>query len=190
MAILSVGISLYAAAVLLVPGFGAPIVARRRGETPLPFWLHLAGSLVALAVGPPQLNRRLRNRALGLHRWGGRVYVMAVLVGGAGGFALAMRSDQGLITHLGFGALAVIWLFCTVQGYRAIRAGDEVVHRAWMIRSFALTFAAVMLRIILPLELASGVPFPTAYRIVSWACWVPNLVVAEWLVRASRRPEL
>jgi len=52
-----------------------------------------------------------------------------------------------------------------------------------MIRSFALTFAAVMLRIILPLELASGVPFSTAYKIVSWACWVPNLVVAEWFVR-------
>jgi Predicted membrane protein (DUF2306)/Aspartyl protease len=133
MTLLSVGVALYAIAVLFVPGFGAPIVGRMRAATPL-----------------------------------------------------ATTSDQGIVTHLGFGALAVAWLFCTIRGYLAIRGGDDVVHRAWMMRSFALTFAAVMLRIILPLELAFGIPFPVAYKIVSWACWVPNLLVAEWCVRAGR----
>jgi len=183
MALLSGGVALYAFAVLFVPGFGAPIVSRIRVNTPAAFWAHLAGSLVALATGPLQLSARLRSRALAFHRWTGRVYVAGVLIGGAGGLALAPFSDEGIVTHLGFGGLAVAWLFCTIAGYRAIRRGEDVVHRAWMIRSFALTFAAVMLRIILPLELASGVPFSTAYKIVSWACWVPNLVVAEWFVR-------
>jgi uncharacterized membrane protein len=148
MALLSVGVALYAIAVLLVPGFGAPIVGDIRANTPLALWAHLGGSWIALLVGPLQLNGRLRNRAIELHRWLGRSYVIGVLIGGAGGLALAVTSNQGIVTHLGFGALAVGWLFCTIQGYRAIRGGDEVVHRAWMMRSFALTFAAVMLRII------------------------------------------
>lgn len=56
-----------------------------------------------------------------------------------------------------------------------------------MTRSFALTLAAVTLRIYLPL-LASQMSFLTAYLIVSWVCWVPNLLAAEWLVatRGSR----
>lgn len=183
MALLSIGVSLYAIVVLFVPGSGAPIVGRMRTDTPMAFWSHLGGSWLALAAGPLQLNGRLRSRAIGLHRWLGRAYVIAVLVGGTGGLVLALFSSEGIATHLGFGVLAVAWLFCTIQGYRAIRGGDDITHRAWMIRSFALTFAAVTLRIILPLELASGVPFPIAYRIVSWACWVPNLIVAEWFVR-------
>ena len=183
MALLSAGVSLYAGAVLFGPGPGPPLVARLRADRLLAFWLHLGGSLVALAAGPLQLNARLRARTLAFHRWLGRAYVIGVLVGGGGGLALAFTSDEGLVTHLGFGGLAVAWLFTTVLAYRAIRRGEDVVHRAWMIRSFALTFAAVMLRIILPLEIVAGVPFPAAYRIVSWACWVPNLVVAEWFVR-------
>src|SRR5262249_39504449 len=131
-------------------------------------------------------NARLRCRALTVHRLMGRTYVVAVIAGGAAGFVLALRSEQGIVTHAGFGLLAILWVFSTIQAYRLIRAGDDVHHREWMIRSFSLTFAAVMLRNILPIELVSGVPFPIAYRIVSWACWVPNLVVAEWIIR--RRP--
>ena len=51
-----------------------------------------------------------------------------------------------------------------------------------MIRSHALTLAAVTLRIYLPLELALGMSFHDAYRVVSWLCWVPNLVAAEWFI--------
>jgi hypothetical protein len=186
MALLSGAIALYAAGVLFVPGFGPPFVARLRAIVPWAVWSHIVGSLIALAAGPLQFNSRLRSRALGFHRWNGRVYVVAVLVGGIGALALAPMSQEGIVTHVGFGALAVCWLFCTIQGYRAIRTGDDVVHRVWMIRSFALTFAAVTLRIILPLELAFGMPFAIAYRIVSWACWVPNLAIAAWVGRAGR----
>lgn len=43
-------------------------------------------------------------------------------------------------------------------------------------------FAAVMLRIYLPVSMAGGVPFESAYPVIAWLCWVPNLVVVEsWL---------
>jgi uncharacterized membrane protein len=186
MAVSSALIALYALAVLVVPGFGPPFVAVLRTHLAWAVWMHIGGSLVALAIGPWQLNRRFRNGGLKRHRVLGRIYMLAVLVGGVGGLALARTSQEGVVTHVGFGLLAVVWLFCTIQGYRTIRARQEQAHRAWMIRSFALTFAAVTLRNILPLEVVAGVSFSVAYKIVAWACWVPNLIVAEWIVRRGR----
>ena len=52
-----------------------------------------------------------------------------------------------------------------------------------MVRNYALTLAAVALRNELPLMLVARVQFSDAYVIVSWLCWVPNLLVAEWLLR-------
>jgi uncharacterized membrane protein len=180
--VLATGIAMYAALVLLRPGFGAPFVADRRAVMPWALSAHLVGGLVALAIGPWQLNRRLRQRALGLHRWMGRGYVVAVAFGAFGGLALARVSMGGFVTHVGFGLLAVLWASATIQAYVRIRAGDQVEHRRWMIRSYALTLAAVTLRIDLPLSQLAGIPFDEAYQAISWACWVPNLVVTEWLL--------
>ena len=56
-----------------------------------------------------------------------------------------------------------------------------------MIRSFALTFAAVTLRIWLGISQASGMDFDVAYPVIAWVAWVPNLLVAEWWIRRGRR---
>ena len=50
-----------------------------------------------------------------------------------------------------------------------------------------MTFAAVTLRIQLGSSFAAGIDFDVFYPIVAWSSWVPNLVVAEWLIRAGRR---
>jgi hypothetical protein len=60
-----------------------------------------------------------------------------------------------------------------------------------MIRSYALTLAAVTLRLWLPLSQVAGIDFMTAYVAIAWLCWVPNLLVAEWFLRRRpRRPVL
>ena len=186
MTALALLIAAYALMVLLVPGSGAEFNTGHRALVPVVFLAHVGGALVALALGPWQLNTRLRNRALNRHRWIGRTYVVAVLVGGLSGLALAPRTQAGLVTHIGFGLLAVLWLVATFQAYLSIRARDQVRHRMWMIRSYSLTLAAVMLRIYLPLSEVAGIPFNDAYQTIAWACWVPNLIIAEWLVLRHR----
>ena len=121
------------------------------------------------------------------HRWSGRVYIFAVLVGGVAGFTLALHSFGGVVTHFGFGMMAVCWVATTLNAYRHIRGGDLVAHRAWMLRSYALTLAAVTLRIYLALSQIAGIEFEAAYQAISWLCWVPNLLVAEWFV-LTRNP--
>src|SRR6266540_2236006 len=181
-------IGAYAIDVLVVPMIRAPFLQQRFMTMPLAATLHLAGAAVALVVGPLQHNSRLRGRFLNMHRWTGRVYVLAVLFGGAAALRLATVAQGGLPAHVGFGLLAVLWLLATGQAYRYIRAGDQDSHRRWMTRSYALTFAAVTLRIYLPLSQVVGIPFEPAYQTISWLCWVPNLIVAEWIILRQRAP--
>ena len=56
-----------------------------------------------------------------------------------------------------------------------------------MIRNFALTFAAVTLRIWVPISFVSGIPFGVAYPLIAWLCWVPNLWIAERVFNHPRR---
>lgn len=151
-------------------------------------YAHVFGAAIALALGPFQFWARLRTTRPQVHRWMGRFYLgIGVLVGGVSALALAFNAYGGLMARLGFGALALLWLFTGAQAYRAIRAGDTQSHRRWMTRNFALTFAAVMLRLWLPGLVISGVAFSTAYPIIAWLCWVPNLLVAELLILKSSR---
>ncbi len=149
--------------------------------------LHVVGGIAALALGPWQFWGGLRRRRLTLHRWIGRLYLMAILGGGVGGLAIARVAFGGLPARLGFALLAVAWLGCGAAAYGAIRRRDIASHQEWMIRSYALTLAAVTLRIWNPLLQAAGFPFPEAYISVAWISWVPNLLIAE-LYLMRRRP--
>lgn len=74
------------------------------------------------------------------------------------------------------------------MGYSTARAKRFRLHREWMVRSFALALAAVTLRIELPvLVFVAHTSFHAAYITVSWLCWIPNLVVAEWWLRRKVR---
>jgi len=149
--------------------------------------LHIAGGIGAVLAGPWQFSQSLRTRNLNLHRWMGRFYLLEVALGSIAGFGMAVVSEEGLATHLGFGILAVLWFATGFEAYRMIRSGNIEAHRRWMIRNFALTLAAVTLRQYMPLMLfALHWPFRRSYIAVSWLCWVPNVLVAEWMVRSRR----
>lgn len=150
------------------------------------FLAHVAAAPIALATGAVQFLPRLRARRPGLHRWTGRLYGVAVLIGGVAGLGLAFHAIGGPVGGWGFGLLAVLWLGITAQAIRLAMARRIAEHRVWMIRSFALTFAAVTLRLQLPLLFALGMDYPDASRILAWSCWVPNLILALWLTRPRR----
>ena len=110
------------------------------------------------------------------------------VVGGVAGFGLAFGATAGPIATAGFGLLAPIWIYTTVQGWLTARAGRFEEHRRWMIRSFALTFAAVTLRLYLPLGVMAGLSFQQIYVATAWISWVPNLLLVElWLQRGRVR---
>jgi len=147
---------------------------------------HAALASLALILGAFQLFPGFRARWPAWHRRSGTVYVISCLLAGVAGLLLAAGASSGPIATAGFGLLAIIWIGCTAQAWRLARAHDFVRHRRWMIRSYALTFAAVTLRLYLPAAIIAHLDVVTAYRAISFLCWVPNLIFAElWLRRAA-----
>ena len=163
------------------------------------FYAHIVAGGTALVVGPFQFWRGLRMRHPLVHRSIGRVYLIAVGIAAVAGFAIAPISQAGLTGLFGFGTLAVLWFLTGLRAYRSIRRGDVASHQAWMIRNFALTYAAVTLRlglfalILVQVPFADGgfefgAAFANAYVAMSFLAWLPNLIVAEWLIRRRGLP--
>ena len=148
------------------------------------FVAHVTAAPVALVLGTMNMLDRRRKKRKTLHRWTGRAYAVAIVIGGLSGLGLAIGASGGLVATYGFGILSVLWLATTAQAVRFAVARDFVSHRRWIIRSFALTLAAVTLRLYLPFFMIFGeMTYAQASVWVAWLCWVPNLALAEWWVR-------
>jgi uncharacterized membrane protein len=148
------------------------------------FYQHIIFGGIALLAGFSQFSERLRRKRVNFHRTLGKIYLIAILLSGVAGLYIALHATGGVIAILGFSGLAIGWLYTSLQAYVAIRKKDIDEHQYFMIRSYALCWAAVTLRIWLPLfQFAFGMEFLVVYRIISWLCWVPNLIVAEVIVR-------
>lgn len=183
---LSIGVAGYGLFVYAFLPLGAlvhPEIRPAFEAHPVGILAHVFAAALALLIGPFQFVGRLRRSAPALHRWLGRIYLgLGVLIGGAAGLFMAQHAFGGLVARLGFASLALCWLYTGLKAWLAIRARDIGAHREWMIRNFALTFAAVTLRLYVPVALMSGLDFASAYAVIAWLCWVPNLIVAQWIV--------
>jgi uncharacterized membrane protein len=160
------------------------------------FYLHIGFGGLALLLSPFQFATRLRTRAPHVHRAVGRVVLGSIAIAGTAGLVLAPHSLAGTVGTLGFGLLAVLWLTFATVAFRAIRRRDVAAHRRWVVRTFALTYAAVTLRLWLGVLIGvqSGlagvspdVAFHRAYLLVPFLSWVPNLLVAEWYLATRER---
>lgn len=187
------GVGLYALGNALAPAIRQDFVLNMIDEASTAgTLLHFLAGGVVLIIGALQFSAKLRSKYLQVHRMLGRVYVVGCIVGGSAGLYLAFYSTGGIVSHWGFGMLAVCWILTTAMAYRHIRAGNVRVHQDWMMRSYALTLAAVTLRIYLPISQISGYPFEEAYQAIAWLCWVPNLIIAEWFIipLSNKKPAL
>lgn len=174
--------------------------ANRAWPIQLAFYLHIGFGGVALVLGPWQFAKWLRERHPRVHRTIGRAYAGSVALATLGALVMSPFSSLGIPGFFGFVALAGMWGLTTWQGYRAARRRDFRSHQAWMIRSFSLTYAAVTLRFWLGTLIAIQIPFMApnsfahvfaqAYDALPYLGWIPNLVVAEFLLRRRGLPAL
>ncbi len=166
----------------------------------LAFYLHIGFGGLALVLGPFQFARLLRNRFPKVHRTIGRAYAVSVGLGTIGALVMSPYGSLGIPGFFGFVSLAAMWGLTTWQGYRAARRGDFRSHQAWMIRSFSLTYGAVTLRFWLGALIAIQIPFMApgtfdhvfaqAYGALPYLGWIPNLVIAEFMLRRRGMPSL
>jgi len=165
--------------------------------------VHVATAATAMLLGALQFVPRIRaNRRR--HRIIGRTFlgfgtVAFVLTG----IPLAITTPDGNITRYGVLIPAVLWPLLAVTAWRAIRRGDVVRHREWMVRLYAVTFFAITTRLLVPLLLLVQVPVmqsrydgdvqaavEATIPYGQWLGWMINLVIAQLIIRRWRsRPE-
>ena len=115
---------------------------RRAGLIP-----HLLGGVLAITAGLVQIWLGLTHRVARLHRWLGKVYGTAVLIGSLGGFYLALTIPGHLAYSSGLFMLCVAWVLTTGMALYSIRSRRIEQHREWMLRSYTVTFAFVTFRV-------------------------------------------
>lgn len=156
-------------------------------------WVHAATSGVALSIGWLQFVKELRKRRTGLHRAIGYVYSVMLAAGGVTGLYMAYYADGGWIGKTGFATLSVLWLYTLYRSLKSVIADRDVkAHGRWMTRNYALTCAAIMLRIYTGVAAAAFGLTDTndTFAVIGWLAWVPNLLFAQWLInrRKAHKP--
>lgn len=168
----------------------SPAAYRHHWE--LRWWLipHILGAGAALLAGPLQFSSRLRARAPMLHRTLGRVYVFGGLVASPAALRLALGSQCELCV-VPLTILALLWLGSTATAFWAARRRVFALHRQFMIRSYVLMCAFVVIRLTDFIPLPFVVVDDEARRsLFEWLCWVVPLLLTEaylsWVPGARR----
>jgi len=154
------------------------------------FYIHIVFGGTALLIGWIQFSEKLRKAYLKLHRNLGKLYVSSVLLSSIGGIYMGFFATGGIAASIGFISLGVLWFYVTAAAFITIKKKKVKEHQTLMIYSYALCFAAVTLRIWLPLLTLLLGDFNTAYPITAWVCWVPNLIFAYFLINNIYKPNL
>jgi uncharacterized membrane protein len=165
--------------------------------------VHVPTAAAAMLLGALQLVPRIRaNRRR--HRIIGRTFLAVGTVAFVcTAIPLAITTPDGDVTRYGLLVPCVLWPVLAVAGWRAVRRGDVVRHREWMVRLYAVTFFAITTRLLVPLLLLAQVPVMQSrydgdvQAAVSatipygqWLGWILNLLIAQWVIHRWRtRPQ-
>jgi uncharacterized membrane protein len=147
------------------------------------FYTHIILGGIALFIGWIQFHKKFRAKNLEVHKKIGKVYIVSCLISGMSGFYIALHATGGMGPKLGFMSMALFWFFSTLYAFTSIKKGNIIRHQKLMIYSYAACFSAVTLRIWLPILTSSIGSFIPAYRIVAWLSWIPNIIVAYFIIK-------
>jgi hypothetical protein len=148
------------------------------------FYLHISSSIFVIFLGAFQFFPTIFSRFPRWHRISGRFYVGILLALAApSGAVLAVYANAGLPAKTGFFLQSCLWWVVTAAAYRAIKKRDWALHTRMMMRSYALTLAALSLRTesYLMVYIWHTKPIET-YVTVTWLSWVGNLILVETLI--------
>lgn len=151
----------------------------------LAFFTHVYTAIFVLPAGFTQFSSYIRRKLPALHRYSGWMYAaVVILLAGPSGLYMGVYANGGLISQISFILLAVLWISFTLIAVIKAVQGDYKSHREFLIRSFALTVSAITLRAWKYLLVFLFEPRPMdVYQIVAWLGWIPNLILAELIIR-------
>ena len=148
---------------------------------------HIAAGGAALFAGLAQFRTGLRGGRWAMHRLLGRVYLGSIAIASIAAVTLLTRTRGGWVFASGLAGLAIAWLATSGLAYIAIRRGNIIQHREWMVRSYVVTFAFVNFRILYDvLEGLHVGKWHERAAISSWFCWAVPLLITELLLQGKK----
>ena len=148
------------------------------------FYVHITSSVFVMAGGILQFFPELFHKNRWLHRKIGQMYVAFILLLAApSGLILAIYANGGLVSKVGFSMQCLVWWWLTFIAWRAILAKNWLKHSEWMLKSYAVTLAAMSLRTLSYIMYYAWATKPMeTYLTVTWLSWVGNLFIVELLI--------
>lgn len=149
------------------------------------FYIHIFGGMLAIVLGPAQFVKYIRRKNPALHKVLGKIYISAILlIAAPTGLYMAFYANGGFYASLGFILMSILWFYTTFMAINTIRKKQVQEHVKWMVRSYAMTFAAVTLRLWVPfLSLIIGMEYVKVIIITAWISWLFNMIAAEIIIK-------
>jgi uncharacterized membrane protein len=174
-----------------VPTGLLPQDAIKYQAVPWSMFLHALGGLLFGLLGPLQFSNALKNQYGRLHRVAGRVFVVAGLFLGFSSLRLVTTFPDAttwvVMSARAIGGLCLI--LALILALQAIVNRRIEMHRAWMIRAYAIGMGSTTLIafIQLPIFLINGeAMLGYIADLMFVASWAINLAIAEWVIRHIR----
>lgn len=148
------------------------------------FYIHITSSLLVMPLGILQFSTYIARHKPSLHRILGKVYVVVILALAApSGLVLASYANAGLAAKVGFTLQSLVWWVVTYIAWQEATQKRWLNHTHAMLRSFAVTLAAMSLRTesYIMYYYLDTKPIET-YLTVTWLSWVGNLLFVEILI--------
>jgi hypothetical protein len=154
------------------------------------FYVHVVSSILVLLLGIFQFLPGVLRKMPAWHRSAGKVYVALVIgISGPGGLVMAFYANGGWPARISFILTAFLWMLFTGMAFIKVRSREFEKHEAFMIRSFALTLSAITLRCYAFILPSIIILHPREeYTLIAWLSWIPNLLLAEWIIRKKKKP--
>jgi uncharacterized membrane protein len=151
------------------------------------FYIHVFTAVIALLAGFTQFSPEILRDSPQIHRLIGKIYVGSILfVNFPAGLIMGIYANGGIPGKTAFLLLDTLWFYFTLKAYLCVRNRQFVEHKNYMIRSYALTFSAITLRTWnLILSNSFEIDSASLYVINAWLGFLPNLVIAEIIIRCS-----
>ena len=157
------------------------------------WWLigHLSGGITAILIGPFQFIKAFRNRYMKTHRLLGKIYIIAIIIGASCAFymSFAVSPQVNIAWSISLFFLALPWIICTLMAYRMVRLKRIPQHREWMIRSYVITFAFVLFRVVEENSMIRSLmeTFEERGPTVIWLSWAVPLFITEVILQWNKK---
>jgi len=149
--------------------------------------LHVVPGLVMVALMPVQGSARMRRRWPALHRWSGRVFVLAGLTVSvtAAVMNVVFPVVGGMPKLTVIGAMCVAQVATLALGLRAIWRRDVAGHRRWMVRAMGVTLSAGGAGLFAVPLFAAGLHADVVVGVGRWLGFIATLAAVEWWHRTG-----